>query len=307
MITLGRPVAVGITGGPSDYALALEYAAAAARRRGVGVRVVHGCEPFHRLPRLEDPEADQRNLRQGHQQARIAARRLRDLLPAGREVSVSTPPGSGPEALVEESAQACLVVLQRRDLSALGRISAGSTTSAVAAQAACPVVAVRPGAVGGAGGVVVGVDAAGHAEAALAAAFAEADALDCGIVAVHAWQWQDTAFQLGYAPTDPDEIDQAERTHRERLAELVAPYADRHPTVPVELSVVAGPVPSALVGAAAGARLLVVSRHKPAAKPRGLGSIARRCLNEAPCPVMVVAGSRPTPRPIDDPVRAAVE
>lgn len=308
MITFGRPIIVGVDGGPSDYEGALAYAAAAALRWRVGLRVVHGCEPHSIFPRLDEPGSDLRALREGRQQARIAARRLRDMLPAGREISVSISPGTGSDALIAESRSASLLVLQRRDVSTLKRLSTGSTTSAVAAEAGCPVVVVRAAAAPVAtGDIVVGVDYAGHAGAAIAAAFDEAKAWGCGVTAVHAWQWQDAAYDLGFVSPGPDEVRRVEQIQHKRLAEALAEQITAHPEVAVRRLVVGGSVARALVDATVGARLLVVSRHKPTPTPRALGSIARNCISEAHCPVMVVEGVRADQPSVADPVRAAVE
>lgn len=307
MITLGRPIVVGIDGGPSDYDQALQYAADAAHRWGVGVRLVHGCEPHSRLPRMDEAVPVEQQRRIGRQQTRIAARRLRDLVPPGREISISVSPDTGLEALVDESADAPLLVVQRREISGLKRFASGSVTSDIAARAHCPVVVVRSGARGGKGDVVVGVDDAGHAQAALSAAFGEAERWGCGVVAVHAWQWEDSVTEFGFYPTDPHDVFAVEEARRIRLAEAIEPYATAHPGVHVGQVVIPGTVPRALLDAAIDARLLVVSRHKPAPAPRALGSIARRCISEAVCPVMVVAGSRPVEQRVEDPVRAAVE
>jgi nucleotide-binding universal stress UspA family protein len=142
---------------------------------------------------------------------------------------------------------------------------------------------------------------------ALSAAFGEAERWGCGVVAVHAWQWEDSVTEFGFYPADPHDVFAVEESRRIGLAEAIEPYATAHPGVHVSQVVIPGTVPRALLDAAIDARLLVVSRHKPAPAPRALGSIARRCISDAVCPVMVVAGIRPAEQRVEDPVRAAVE
>lgn len=291
------PVVVGIDGGPEDYQRALRVAAEIALARGAGLKLVHGCRPHRRLPQTEPAPSEQRRAKLGRQQTKMAAKRLCALVPGGTPIAVRLSAGTGMEALIEESAAATAIVLQRRDLSRLRRISTGSTTSAVASRADCPVVVVRAAAPGDADGdVVVGVDAAGPADRAVAAAFAEAEARACGLTAVHVWRWQQSPLDFGHLSPDPDAVADFEQLPRLRLAEAVAGHAAGHPDVRVRQVLVPGEVTKALVQASSSARLLVIGRHGVEPDGPALGRVAKHCLDHAHCPVMVVPAGRP-PRP----------
>ena len=63
----------------------------------------------------------------------------------------------------------------------------------------------------------------------------------------------------------------------------------RHPGLAVEGVAPAGPPAPTLLALATGASLLVVGHMGQGALARmGLGTVARTCVNEAPCPVVVI-------------------
>ncbi len=148
---------------------------------------------------------------------------------------------------------------------------------------ACPV----------AGRIVVGVDGSEAAAAALRFAVEEAKLRDATLVAVLAWTFvppaalSDPGVIPVAATTLMDDLG-AERTGAERMLDealTAAPPGD----VPVERVVSEGSPGDVLVGAAAGADLVVVgSRGRGGIRSALLGSVSSHVAHHAPCPVVIV-------------------
>ena len=128
-------VVVGVNSGLAGCRQALVFAAHEARLRNTVVRLVHGCEPLSTLTERQPRVPLVARERQARRQLRDAAEALRPLLDPGSTVEFRIDPRTGIDALLDQSSTAELIVLQRRDLTVLGRITAGSTSSAVAARA----------------------------------------------------------------------------------------------------------------------------------------------------------------------------
>jgi nucleotide-binding universal stress UspA family protein len=73
---------------------------------------------------------------------------------------------------------------------------------------------------------------------------------------------------------------------------VLKPHEKEHPELTVQRQVSAGSPRTALLPAAAGARLLVIgSRGRGGLDDMSLGSVAHALLHRAPCPVAVVPAS----------------
>ena len=135
------------------------------------------------------------------------------------------------------------------------------------------------------GRIVIGVDSLPQSRRALSWAVAEAELWGASLDVVHAWLFP-LALQEGRGLTslDPELLERGSRAILEGAVESVG-------TVGIELSprlVEGEPVP-VLTRLAAGADLLVVgSRGHGGFTGRVLGSVSQRCLETAPCPVVVV-------------------
>ncbi|NMH97784.1 universal stress protein [Pseudonocardia acidicola] len=291
-----RPVLVGVDG--SEPALrAVRWAALEARRLQVPLRVVtaSGDRGIRHLTRLDlGPDYREAVLEVARAQVAAATDVARKAAP-GVEVTSDVLAADPVPALLEESRQARLVVLGNRGLGGFSGLLAGSVTVAVTAHATCPVVVVRgaeqdPG-VAENGPVVVGVDGSPLSDAALAFAFADAEAHGSALVAVHAWQDMVVDPNVG-AYLDWEAI---EREENRLLAEQLAGVAQKYPDVPVDRVVVVRESPARLlVELSAGARLVVVG-----ARGRGgftgllLGSTSQALVHHAQCPVAVVRPDQP--------------
>jgi nucleotide-binding universal stress UspA family protein len=150
---------------------------------------------------------------------------------------------------------------------------------------ACPVVFVpatpfseRPGAE-----VVLAVNAREPAEAAVDFAFDAARVRGVRLRAVHAWRFPSCAAELPFVV--PEEDRGAWEDHEvQLLADVLRPWREKYPQVPVLEDVRLLPPAQALLQRSASAGLVVVGR-RPGGAP---GAVTRVLLRESLCPVAVV-------------------
>lgn len=266
-----RCVVVGLT--PRTRAATLDLAAELAGRRAAHLRLVEAVP--RAAPESTEVRALADHVTQTHPQLHVCLHRV---------------PGDAADLLVEFSRAADLLVVGLRGAGGLADLVVGSTTSAVAARAGCPVLAV-PDALPDdrrRSGVVVGVDGRESAERVVAEAFALAADTGERLVAVHAWT--DPA-SLGHGTPLPLVHDRLLVSDEESrlLAEIVGGWSEKYPDVDVELRTVRERPSVALLSAATDARFLVVGRRgHPRLRALVLGSVSQGALHHAPCPVVVV-------------------
>ncbi|MDX6744333.1 universal stress protein [Actinocorallia sp. A-T 12471] len=281
------PVVAGVDGSEPGYA-AVEWAAAEAERRRLPLRLVYAV-PARLLEHTsaQGAETIRQDLRDGCLQA---LRRGADRAAlTARTVTVETEliAGGAAAALVGESERAALLAVGGRGHGEITGLLLGSVTGQVAAHAACPVAVVRQAEPPTHNEVVVGVDTAESARAALDFAFAEAAARGARLRAVHAWSHPASTGRGEMQPVvfDPELVAEEERLV---LAEALAGWAGRHPDVEVVSEVVRGRAVRALSGASASADLLVLgSRGRGGFPGLVLGSVSQAMLHHAHCPVVV--------------------
>ncbi len=138
--------------------------------------------------------------------------------------------------------------------------------------------------------IVVGFDGSDHSRRALEWAVAEASLRGAALCVLYAWLIVPIAVpDLDYS-ADEDEL---QRRAEEFLADAVSASVPSDGRVEVELRVVNGRPAEALLEAAADAALLVVgSRGLGGFAGLLLGSVSSQCAHHAPCPVVVVHGTR---------------
>ena len=190
-------------------------------------------------------------------------------------------------ALVAASEGAELLVVGSHGHGALSSVFLGSVADGCVRHAHAPVVVVRPEAEEHAGAIVVGVDGSTASLAALRWARDEAQRRGAPVVALHAWQ-PEWATELA-AMTGIEHDAALERAAQELVAGAIEATAGVgvEPNPLVVRDVGAG----ALVDASKDAALLVVgSRGWGGFAGLLLGSVSRRCLHAASCPVVVVGG-----------------
>lgn len=287
---VGLPVVVGVDG--SESALeATRWAAREAQRRHVGLRLVNavGSTTTHygRSPGF-GPDYREVLLRIARAQVAAAATAAAQVAP-GVTLIQETPTGDPIPRLVAESQDAQLVVVGDRGLGGFTGLLVGSVAVALAAHAACPVVSVRGARRGDPppllGPVVVGVDGSPTSEAALAFAYAAADARGVALVAVHTWR--DTFADPALEPLlDWDAIETGEGLI---LAERLAGWGKKFPDVSVQRVVTRDRPAHTLVEQSTCAQLVVVgSRGRGSFTGLVLGSVSHALLHHANCPVAIV-------------------
>jgi nucleotide-binding universal stress UspA family protein len=313
------PVVVGYQDHDSDDAL--EWACQEAARRGTSVRVLHAYPrelrypwgygyplPVGDLHRAEERlRTDASSLLEG------ATERVRSRYP-GLPLTATLAATSPDAGLVLASEDATLLVVGRHERPS--RVAThGSVSLSVAAHASCPVVvvpspvpAVDDAAAGDAGGsgdievvahagtpatlatlfagqVVVGVDDSPEAADAVGFAFSQAPARGVGLVALHAW-WVDPVLLAPSMPVDWNEMGAADQG---AIDGILAPWKARFPDVKVARILARLGTAEALVAASSDAELLVVgSRGRGGFARLLLGSVSRKVLHHARCPVAVV-------------------
>ncbi|MCF3121519.1 universal stress protein [Streptomyces arenae] len=299
-----RPVVVAVDGSVGS-GRALEWALAAARLRGTRLRIAHVRSyrtplvdgPFTAL--LERPESDP------------VLDHVRGLLD-GRadlpELELVTVDGGPRYELPRLGDDAGLLVLGSRGRGGFTGLLLGSNGLACSREAACPVVVVRPApdaspepgrrrraaedAPGVADGprVVLGLAAPAPDDATIAFAFAEAARRGARLQVIAAYPWPVlSSTAAGDFVMSAVADAETEKEYGGLAAGLLAPFRERYPDVPVDVSVPSGDAAGHLVDASRSAELVVVGRHRRRLAPgRMLGSVTNAVLLHAGCPVAVV-------------------
>jgi nucleotide-binding universal stress UspA family protein len=193
------------------------------------------------------------------------------------------------EVLVELSQAARMIVVGSDEVSLGSAILLGSTTTIVATNSACPVVAWRGDAVTPTTRPIVvgvGVDGDRDSQLAISTAFDTAHRLGVGVIAVHAWSTRRGPVVV----TLPSIIDwkEVESVERKRLSEMLAPWRQHYPDVDVDCVVEMEKPSRALLRHVKGAQLVVVgSRGRGLFAGTVLGSTGLNLLHHSPIPVMI--------------------
>jgi nucleotide-binding universal stress UspA family protein len=189
--------------------------------------------------------------------------------------------------LIEESANASMLVLGSQGHGHLADALLGSVSQHLARHALCPVVVVRPRADTAADRIVVGIDGSSGSVAALEFACQRAETTGEIVVAVHGWRLLNVRVDgHGNLPESfAHKIDDKELL----LAVAVAGVKASHPDVEVQQTAIPIRPGQALVDASASASLVVTgSRGRGAFTGMLLGSVSHEVLHRASCPVAVV-------------------
>ena len=287
-----RPVVVGINGPPGTYRQSVAFALREAALRRSAVRLVHGCQPPGVRRPANNWQPTEEQLRQARRQLRAAAQWARQYSADDSSVVCYIHPGSGVDALVEESETAALVVAQRREIFVLRSLSQlGSTTSAVTAKAQCPLVVLRPDSVLGRAdaGVVVSIEDPMSDQYALRVAFEEAALRGTHLTVIGIPTKPSIEVASAANQSAARRRDSAGWVAGHGSSQAVALYARLFPSVLVRHHVLDAPTIEGLARASAGAELLIIGRGRTAkGRSTSLSAVARECVNTATCPVMIV-------------------
>ncbi|WP_112237241.1 universal stress protein [Kribbella monticola] len=284
------PVVVGYDGSQASSA-AITWATTEAMREHTPLRIVEVFELVvvdRPSPGKVVPLAALRAVRERGLEALAESVRLRhpDL-----HVETLLLEGSPSPALIEETAQARMLVLGSRGLGGFTGMILGSVAVQVSAHAHCPVVVVPPDTLPTLHNrrrVVVGVDGSKLSAKAIDFAFEQAEAIGARVVAVHAWNSPFSTYENGRGELLFDN-EQVRKASEVLVAEaLSGPRAD-HPDIEVDIDLIPGQPARALLHAGEAADLMVVgSRGRGGFTGLLLGSTSQQVLHHARCPVAVV-------------------
>ena len=181
-----------------------------------------------------------------------------------------------------------LVVVGRRAATGLERMFVGSTSVAVVANAACPVVvisaAAHPDPVGGKGIVGVGLQTDPGSEKILEAAFLQAQRLGAKLEIVHAVQ---PPVGLFARKLSPNQLDEQVRFAKGGIEAIARTVAEKHPGVVYEVLVAADSPINELVSRSAGYDLLVLGVGESHIPGFSLGGLMRGLMAHAECPLYI--------------------
>ncbi|WP_280313134.1 universal stress protein [Nocardia abscessus] len=284
-------VVVGIDG--SEHSdLAVQWAAETAARRGRRLLIVHGLDlattqAVFGMYDLIVPAVAQRLREEGTARLACAERLARRVDPELR-VDTELSPAHPATLLIERSESAHLVALGAGEGGELAHV--GSTLLAVTAHGHGEIVVVRDTGseqrIRTDGPVVVGVDGSPAAEAAVGAAFAEADLRGTSLVAVHGAD--DFTFRSGAGAMGLFPARELETAAQLMLAEQLAGWQEKFPEVQVTREVSIVRTRNLLTVWSKSAQVLVVgSRGRGGFRSLVLGSISNFLVQHAHCPVMV--------------------
>lgn len=280
-------VVVGVDGSPESDA-AIRLAAADARRRAAGLRLVHVLPVF--------PAGVAAGLLATEESTPTGRALLDEASSVARSAWAEVPiecrllAGDRCRGIIDAARDAVEIVLGHDPAPTLRRLATGSTVIGVAARAPVAVIAVAPGPVAEPRGVVaVGIKNPEKADALLRRGFQVAAERGASVRFLHAWEFPPGYERLASTPAE-----------REKLAGLaaapmepaLAALAAEHPGVEHRLDVTYGNPARVLAEASHDCDLLVLARREHVV-PRGhIGGTARALLHHAACPVMFVpAGS----------------
>lgn len=252
---------------------ALRWAVRECRLRGLPLRLCHSwLWPYASAPAGPSLEAMRRTAERVLDKGAYIAESMAPRL----EVRTVLHRGTAVSCLLDESADAAMVVVGAGDRSESSEPHMGSTAAAVVGHTFGPVVVVRESMPGGR--IVVGVDGSATSDAALAFAFEEAVLHRLDLTAVHAAE----------TPAGGPQEEQS-RAAGALLQRTVAAWCTKYPHVHTRTLLTSEPPQDALLSASQGAALLVVGDHTEvhgAAEP--LGAVSRMVLRSAGCPVAIV-------------------
>ena len=273
-----------------DCDAALEFAVAQARSRECDVHLAMALRPIWVGPTdVVDLRVEEGTLwKYGTQFLIDCEHKVHKLSDGAVSVSTEIIHDAVVPALVAESENAGLVVLQHHRMHRKQHLPSLSVTNGVAARAHAPVVAVpdnwretdkHPGV------IAVGVEDGISSQKLVRAAFEEATRIGADVHLVRAWFFSEYdrdvfAGEAGRAQN---------AAVKEEVQRDFASIAGEFPDVQYQVVAVHGRAPDVLVAKSELVRLLVVGRHDPVL-PLGshLGPVTRTVLNHSACPVLVI-------------------
>lgn len=286
-----KPVVVAVDGS-GESLRAARWAAREAARRKAPLRIVSAPAMPPRMAVCEGSMPTVANMLQdvSVSAVRAAAAVVTEAEPA-LTVDTDLIPGVPADAVTASGAGACMLVVGAKGDGSFTAMVLGSVSRYVAANAVCPVAVVRDVPDIPRGRVVVGVREPDDAEAALGFAFEEAASRKAELHIVHAWHWLAPALSRHEAGIDPEMLSARARRN---LAELLAPWQQKYPSLRVKADVLRGNPAQVLNTLSSSADLLVLGRHVsgPHSYAGGIASVRHAVLGHARTPVVIVPAER---------------
>ncbi|TKK85389.1 universal stress protein [Herbidospora galbida] len=275
-----KVVTVGVDGSPNSLA-AVEWAADDAARRGAWLRIVHVVDrsPYRFV---HSPQLERQIARVTGQIMSAAEKTARHRRP-GLGMRLEHREGRPAEVLRRLAAESSGLVLGSRGMSRTAGGILGSVSTQVAGHAAGPVVIVRDRPGRQVGEVVIGLDDSADCQRPISYAFEQANLHRAEIRALHAWSLPGHT----YAPEVDYDIHAVRAHQRAVAANQLARHRKRYPALPVFDDLRSAHPVEALVEASLRADLVVVGAHGQAGS-MVMGSVSRRVLRHARCPIAVV-------------------
>lgn len=269
------PVVVGVDGSPaSDQAIRL--AAEEAVGQGRSLRLLHAFDWTGDGPAdgRSPYDANEQILQRAADQARAAVPQV--------AATTETVEGEPVTVLLRAAATTDLVAIGDGNLSSYECLPTAAHAVRIAAEAESSVLVAREAAVKP-GPVLVGLDPSPSADHALGQAFDIAQHRGVDLVVVHIGE-DEAAHAAGGPAQSP--IDPA-------LADAVARWRRRYPSVPVDVRDIPGDPVRVLADEAARAALVVVGARGEQPTRSLLGAVSMGVLHHAPCPILIVRGQPP--------------
>jgi nucleotide-binding universal stress UspA family protein len=289
MSDTAKPVVVGVDG-TTEATAAARWAAAVADKFSAPLQIVHGTPDAGHLLTEAAAAIGAAAIAEHRESAEAILKSVEEELRAefdGLPIFTTRYDERADRVLTELSHHARLIVLGSEEVTPTAALLIGSTTVAVAAHSACPVVAWRGcNATPTDRSIVLGVDDVGTGAAAFTAAFEFADRFGVGIKAIHSW----SAFRPLTRVTNPYLIDWdgLEAAQWQRLLDTLAPWTELYPDVKVTYFVEPEGASKALLHHVADSQLVVVgNRGRNILTGALLGSTSLNLLHHSPVPVML--------------------
>lgn len=285
----GTRIVVGVDGSEAA-ADALGWAAREAQMTGATVQAVHAWSypALTYAHGLMPPPTFARH--EFEDEARSILDKALSTLEPAEAVSIerAVVQGGATNVLVDYSRGADLLVVGHRGRGGFLALHLGSVALQCAQHAECPVAVVRPGGQSAPpehrSRIVVGVDGSEPARRALLWAADEARRRDATLEIVHCWH---PRVRLPLGPVLVTDRPSMEAAAHAVVASAMQAVNGRSPQA--EAILVDGPAASTLLGASAGAELVVVGTRGHGGFPGLLlGSVSTHVLHHAQCPAVIV-------------------
>jgi nucleotide-binding universal stress UspA family protein len=267
-------ILAGVDGSAESLA-AVRYAATAAEMRGADLLLVHA---FTSPPPFLSPSDMVAALTASRKEGeKLLAAATAQLVPANIHIQTLAEPGDATSVLAGAARWADMLVLGRDRVSWGERVLFGAVTSQVARRINSPLVVVprgwRAGHVGKPPPVVVAFDTETSGEAALSAAFREAELRRTRLIVLHAEPIRRSARAVVAAGFD--------------LGVPLAKWKEDHPAVTVSTVMVSGDPDAQLVRWSRSAAVLVIGRPHQLRWGSWMRSVANNVMKQTHCPLMI--------------------